>query len=89
MMEEKTKKRETSEPRTRTTNEGEDEEDESDEEEEEGDPSEYEKKKDHYNIYENELLPEDKTDENIKEYSQFEGLNDEWEARGWRSSGRR
>ena len=32
--------------------------------EEEGDPSEYEKKKDHYNIYENELLPEDKTDEN-------------------------
>ena len=31
------------------------------------------------NIYENELLPEDKTDENIKEYSQFEGLNDEWE----------
>ena len=47
--------------------------------EEEGDPSEFEKKKDHYNIYENELLPEDKTDENIKEYSQFEGLNDEWE----------
>ena len=46
--------------------------------EEEGDPSEFEKKKDHYNIYENELLPEDKTDENIKEYSQFEGLNDEW-----------
>ena len=44
--------------------------------EEEGDPSEFEKKKDHYNIYENELLPEDKTDENIKEYSQFEGLND-------------
>ena len=43
--------------------------------EEEGDPSEFEKKKDHYNIYENELLPEDKTDENIKEYSQFEGLN--------------
>ena len=41
--------------------------------------SEFEKKKDHYNIYENELLPEDKTDENIKEYSQFEGLNDEWE----------
>ena len=40
---------------------------------------EFEKKKDHYNIYENELLPEDKTDENIKEYSQFEGLNDEWE----------
>ena len=25
------------------------------------------------------LLPEDKTDDNIKEYSQFEGLNDEWE----------
>ena len=47
--------------------------------EEEGDPSEFEKKKDNYNIYENELLPEDKTDENIKEYSQFEGLNDEWE----------
>ena len=36
--------------------------------EEEGDPSEFEKKKDHYNIYENELLPEDKTDENIKEF---------------------
>ena len=47
--------------------------------EEEGDPSEFEKREDHYNIYENELLPEDKTDENIKEYSQFEGLNDEWE----------
>ena len=47
--------------------------------EEDVDPAEFEKKKDHYNIYENELLPEDKTDENIKEYSQFEGLNDEWE----------
>ena len=47
--------------------------------EEDGDPSEFEKKNHHYNIYENELLPEDKTDENIKEYSQFEGLNDEWE----------
>ena len=47
--------------------------------EEEVDPAEFEKKKDLFNIYENELLPEDKTDENIKEYSQFEGLNDEWE----------
>ena len=47
--------------------------------EEEGDPSEFEKKKDHYNIYENEIIPKDKTDDNIKGYSQFDGLNEDWE----------
>ena len=47
--------------------------------EEEGDPSEFEKKKDHYNIYENEIIPKDKTDDNIKGYSQFDGLDEDWE----------
>lgn len=47
---------------------------------EEGDPSEYEKKKDLFNIYENELHP-NKVEENdgIKDYTQFEGINDDWE----------
>ena len=47
--------------------------------EEEGDPSEFEKKKDHYNIYENEVIPKDTADYNIKGYAQFGGLNEEWE----------
>jgi len=47
--------------------------------EEEGDPSEFEKKKDHYNIYENEVIPKDTADDNIKGYAQFDGLNEEWE----------
>lgn len=47
---------------------------------EEGDPSEYEKKKDLFNIYENELHP-NKVEENdgIKDYTQFDGINDDWE----------
>ena len=47
---------------------------------EEGDPSEYEKKKDLFNIYENELHT-NKVEENdgIKDYTQFEGINYDWE----------
>ena len=47
---------------------------------EEGDPSEYEKKKDLFNIYENELHP-NKLEEHdgIKDYTQFDGINDDWE----------
>lgn len=47
---------------------------------EEGDPSEYEKKKDLFNIYENELHP-NKVEENdgIKDYTHFDGINDDWE----------
>ena len=48
--------------------------------EEEGDPSEYEKKKDLFNIYENELHPKNvEEDEGIKDYTQFDGINDDWE----------
>ena len=48
--------------------------------EEEGDPSEYEKKKDLFNIYENELHPKNvEENEGIKDYTQFEGINDDWE----------
>ena len=46
---------------------------------EECDPSEFEKKKYHYNIYENEVIPKDTADDNIKGYAQFDGLNEEWE----------
>ena len=48
--------------------------------EEEGDPSEYEKRKDLFNIYENELHPKNvEEDEGIKDYTQFDGINDDWE----------
>ena len=46
----------------------------------EGDPSEYEKKKDLFNIYENELHPKNiEEHEGIKDYTQFDGINDDWE----------
>ena len=48
--------------------------------EEEGDPSEFEKKKDLFNIYENELHPKNvEENEGIKDYTQFDGINDDWE----------
>ena len=48
--------------------------------EEEVDPAEFEKKKDLFNIYENELQPKNVAeDNNIKDYTQFEGINDDWE----------
>ena len=48
--------------------------------EEEGDPSEYEKKKDLFTIYENGLLPKNvEEDTGIKDYTQFDGINDDWE----------
>ena len=48
--------------------------------EEEVDPAEFEKKKDLFNIYENELQPKNVAeDDNIKDYTQFEGINDDWE----------
>ena len=40
----------------------------------------FEKKKDIYNIYENELHPKNvEEDEGIKDYTQFDGINDDWE----------
>ena len=48
--------------------------------EEDVDPAEFEKKKDLFNIYENELHPKNIEDnEGIKDYTQFEGINDDWE----------
>ena len=47
--------------------------------EEEGDPSEYEKKKDVFNIYENELFPKNVEQDQTEGYTEFEGINDDWE----------
>ena len=48
--------------------------------EEEVDPAEFEKKKDLFNIYEIELHPKNiEENEGIKDYTQFEGINDDWE----------
>ena len=48
--------------------------------EEEVDPAEFEKKKDLFNIYENELHPKNvEEDQGIKDYTQFDGINDDWE----------
>ena len=41
---------------------------------------ECEKKKDVYNIYENELHPKNvEENEGIKDYTEFDGINDDWE----------
>ena len=47
--------------------------------EEEGDPREYEKKKDVFNIYENELFPKNVEEYQTEGYTEFEGINDDWE----------
>ncbi|MFQ6605535.1 MAG: hypothetical protein ACE5D8_08285 [Fidelibacterota bacterium] len=49
------------------------------EDEEEIDPSDFEKKKDTFNLYENEMIPQ--TEETIDEsaFEKFEGLNEDWE----------
>ncbi len=49
------------------------------EDEEEIDPSDFEKKKDTFNLYENEMIPQ--TEEAIDEsaFEKFEGLNEDWE----------
>jgi len=47
--------------------------------EEEGDPSEYEKKKDVFNIYENELFPKNVESDETEGYTEFDGINDDWE----------
>ena len=40
----------------------------------------YEYKKDLFNIYENELHPKNvEEDTGIKDYTQFDGINDDWE----------
>ena len=59
--------------------------------EEEGDPSQFEKKKDLFNIYENELHPKNvEENEGIKDYTEFDGINDDWEEFNERdSSGKR
>ena len=47
--------------------------------EEEGDPSEYEKKKDVFNIYENELFHKNVEEDETEGYTEFDGINDDWE----------
>ena len=47
--------------------------------EEEGDPGEYEKKKDVFNIYESELFPKNIEADATEGYTEFDGINDDWE----------
>ena len=53
--------------------------DDLDQTKEEGDPSEYEKKKDVFNIYENELFPKNVEADETEGYTEFDGINDDWE----------
>ena len=48
------------------------------EDEEEVDPAEFEKKKDNFNFYENEVVHNNKND-NEPDYEEFDGLNEDWE----------
>ncbi len=48
------------------------------EDEEEVDPSDFEKKKDNFNFYENEMVHKGKDDPE-KDYEEFDGLNEDWE----------
>ena len=48
------------------------------EDEEEGDPADFEKKKDNFNFYENEIIHKAK-DNNEPDYEEFDGLNEDWE----------
>ena len=47
--------------------------------EEEGDPGEYEKKKDVFNIYESELFPKNIEADATEGYTEFDGINDDWQ----------
>ncbi|MEC7927050.1 MAG: hypothetical protein VX767_02310 [Candidatus Neomarinimicrobiota bacterium] len=48
------------------------------EDEEEGDPADFEKKKDNFNFYENEIIHKAKDDKE-PDYEEFDGLNEDWE----------
>jgi len=48
------------------------------EDEEEVDPAEFEKKKDNFNFYENEVVHNNKNDDE-PDYEEFDGLNEDWE----------
>ena len=48
------------------------------EDEEEGDPADFEKKKDNFNFYENEMVHKSKNDDEV-DYKEFDGLNEDWE----------
>ena len=48
------------------------------EDEEEVDPAEFEKKKDNFNFYENEVIHNNKNDDE-PDYEEFDGLNEDWE----------
>ena len=48
------------------------------EDEEEVDPSEFEKKKDNFTFYENEVIHKPKADKE-PDYEEFDGLNEDWE----------
>jgi len=48
------------------------------EDEEEVDPAEFEKKKDNFNFYENEIVHNNKKDDE-PDYEEFDGLNEDWE----------
>tara|TARA_B100000029_G_scaffold299620_1_gene292568 strand:+ start:123 stop:509 length:387 start_codon:yes stop_codon:yes gene_type:complete len=48
------------------------------EDEEEVDPADFEKKKDNFNFYENEVVHNNKKDDE-PDYEEFDGLNEDWE----------
>jgi hypothetical protein len=48
------------------------------EDEEEVDPAEFEKKKDNFTFYENEVIHKPKADKE-PDYEEFDGLNEDWE----------
>jgi hypothetical protein len=48
------------------------------EDEEEVDPADFEKKKDNFNFYENEMVHKGKDDDE-QDYEEFDGLNEDWE----------
>ncbi len=49
------------------------------EDEEDVDPSEFEKKKDNFSLYENEMVAHNNKDDTKKDYEEFEGLDEDWE----------
>ena len=46
--------------------------------EDEEDPADFEKKKDNFNFYENEMVHKSKDDDEV-DYKEFDGLNEDWE----------
>ena len=49
------------------------------EDEEDIDVTEYEKKKDTFSLYENEMIPQQEDDDDDTQYEEFEGIEEDWE----------